>query len=538
MNRKPRAVLVASAAAILALAISACSGGGGSSSASSAPDDSPYVIATDSVSGTLEPGSYDGLAHRYAFDMIKGPLVRYKNTDEVEGGIVATPGDMEPWLAESWEIQPDGIEFTLRDDVVSPYGNPLTPEDVVYTIDRIYAAESALGKVMLNIAGVNPDHPAEVTGENTVKVFAAVNYTSLFAFETYWLAPLDSVEVEKHVTADDPYAKEWLATHSAMFGAYYVGDDAGSFTPTEEIRLAVNPNYTRERVNFSDVVMQAVPEAAGRISLLQSGQASQIINVSYENLKALQGDSSITIRLTSSGSQDTVALNNEVFSDPKVRQAMSYAIDREALARGVYQGFVDPSTSILSTAIPAANSTADSFQYDPEKAKSLLEEAGAVGTQITIYANQTEMTASPDALLPQLEQMLDAAGFDASTQVVASAADYRAAYAAGQYGAWIRQEGPLAADAVYFYNLFYLNGGSSDFGKVNLPEINDGIAAAKPLTGEDRMAAMADAILASNEQQVSLPLVESVSGTAYSAGICPGPDNKSFPLYPATASHC
>jgi peptide/nickel transport system substrate-binding protein len=533
------------ALAVIAGVLAACGGSsddgdanaGGGSGGNGGEEGGQFTIAANAVTTNLDMATYDGLAHRHAYDPVKGPLVRYVNLDELPEGSLNSPSDVEPWLAESYEIVDDGIVFTLRDDVKSAYGNPLTPEAVVYSMERMFAVPDPIGTSLAKQAGIDEKAPATATGENTVKINAKVNPLSLFVFETYWFSPLDNVEMEKHATAADPWATEWLKTNTAMFGAYQVAE----FAPGESITYEQNPNYTLEELAYPEVVVQAVPESAARISLVQTGQANMINNIAYDSLKVLKDDDRVTVVETTGGQQDVLQLNKKdpALADPRVRQAISQAIDREALLEGPYQGFGTPSTSLVSSVIPTENSTSPAFEHDVDAARQLLADAGHSDLKLTIAANQTEMSnVSADALLTALRQQLGEAGIQVEVETVPSNADFRAGYSGGKYATWIRTEGPLAADPVYLFNLYYVKGAASNFQGDDLPALNQAVQQAAPLFDAERQQAVAPGIQAANEAVLSVPLMETITGFVYADGTCPGPVNRSFQYHPQAAEPC
>lgn len=280
--------------------------------------------------------------------------------------------------------------------------------------------------------------------------------------------------------------------------------------------------------------MRHVPDAATRVSLLQTGQAQYIGQVGLEALAELRSDKRVTVMSTQYGGQDVLELTKtfKPFADERVREAISYAIDRKALADGPYRGFASPSTSVVSSAIATENSTADAYSFNPDKAKQLLAEAGQTNLKFTIYANKATMTGPLESVLTAVRQNLADVGVQVSIESVASPTDFRAAYAERKYEAWMRNEGPLQVDAQYLLNLYHHSKATSNFMAQSDTVLDAAIDKAGDLRGAERQAAIAPGIKQFNDVMLNVPLVETARGDVYSSAICPGDRNLSYVVQP------
>jgi|ADGO01.1.fsa_nt_gi ABC-type dipeptide transport system, periplasmic component len=491
-----------------------------------------FVLAVDGITNSADANNYTGIGHRIIFDPIKAPLWQYKTFDE-NGGKVTSPEDMVGFLVESWEFVDGGIDVTLKEGIKSAAGNTLTSEDVKWTLERVFAVEDSVGVGLAQRAGINPEEPVTVIDERNLRINAEVNYLTLGILDGYQFFPLDSKTVQENSGPDDPWGKEYLSTHSATFGPYQITE----FVPSESVTYERNPNFTLFETAWDRIVLRHVPDPATRVSLLQTGEAQYIGQVGFESLGELRNDSRATILSTQFGSQDVLELTKtfEPFQDERVRKAISYALDRQALADGPYRGFAAPSTSIVSTAINTHNSTDDAFNFNQDKARELLADAGYEDLSFTIYANETSMSGPADSVLTALAQQLGDVGIKVSVQTVASPQDFRAAYSEGKYEAWIRSEGPLQVDAQYLLNLYHHTNAPSNFQAQSDPIIDAAIDAAGPLRGEERQAAIAPAIEQFNKTMLNVPLVETSRVDVYSSSVCPGARNLSYLIQPQYA---
>jgi ABC-type transport system substrate-binding protein len=161
-----------------------------------------------------------------------------------------------------------------------------------------------------------------------------------------------------------------------MFGEYSAGE---SFTVTRF------DDYWDELPYYSDVEFQIVPEAATRVSLLRAGQAEMILSPPASDIPALDDDGDIEMLLAPGNRTIFIAINNETVDDPRVRQAMNYAVDRDAIIERVLFGAADPVDAPMDESL-FGHSSIGEWEYDPDRARELLEEAGVDGLELRFIA--------------------------------------------------------------------------------------------------------------------------------------------------------
>ena len=291
---------------------------------------------------------------------------------------MANPQKLEGELAESWKVSPDGkdITFRLRKGVVFPSGNTLSAEDVRFTMERDLAIPGGVSW-LFNVMGVTSANQVEVVDNQTVRFHLnAANALFLPCMALEVMAIVDSGELKKHATKDDPYGHEWLNTHVAPTGAYHVE----SYKPGEQIVLVANENYWRGNPKTSRVVYQIIPSEATRILLLKNHNVDISLFISPEQvLKQLTNQSGIRVVSISTPGTEYLALNTstsvEPLKDVRVRQALAYATPYEELIKNVMYGFATMATSPIAKATKWHKDVSP-YKYDPEKAKTLLAEAG------------------------------------------------------------------------------------------------------------------------------------------------------------------
>ena len=370
--------------------------------------------------------------------------------------------NLRPNLAESWSMTPDGkaIEFRLRRGVMSPYGNEMTAEDVKWSIDRGLKQASVVRFLAFNVNSFEED-PVEIVDPYTVRI--RIKEPTIFDFVVFQWTQFqiyDSTEVLKHATADDPLATGWLAKNSADFGPWKLTTE--NFEPGTRVTMVPNENYwdAANRGNADSFVILAIPDSATRSQLLRSGEIDFAGLLTYEEYADLRGGDVVDIAYCLNPVRDSLLLNysDEHLANPKVRQAISMAIDRQAIVDSVFKGFARPAATGIHSAY-GIDGLNQYIRYDVEQAKALMKEAG--------YENgfSMKLTISP-APIPHVEaeavfivDMLRQIGINVELEVVASGTTFQERFFKGEYQSMIYLELPAFPDP--FYSLNMLSHGKS-----------------------------------------------------------------------------
>jgi peptide/nickel transport system substrate-binding protein len=402
-------------------------------------------IALPSIVDNLDPAVYQGTPSTVIEMGWSAPLFEFV---DAPGGELLTGIDfVEPFLVEDFSEEPDGLVLTLKEGVTSAYGNELTAEDVKYTFER--AAElDFVAQFIMSVGRIDVENPIEVIDERTAKVNITQQTPWTQAALTLWnLSPLDSTEIAKHVTDDDPWAGEWLKSNSATYGAYTIEQH----TPGERIVLSANPNWFGEPVGYSQILMQQVPESSSRLQLLRSGEIDYAGLLQPDHFASLEGASGITPEVRPSLTLVPLQLNTKVeaFADARVRRAISLAIDREALVEGPMQGQANPAVYQTMSALPL-EPTADPYERNLDQARELLEDAGyGDGFDFTLTINFTTPGPFAEQLAVQLKQQLAEIDVTVDVQTVAAQSEFEEKRQAGDYEAWLDAVTPILPDSWY-----------------------------------------------------------------------------------------
>lgn len=417
------------------------------------PEPVTFTMIFPAVPSNVDPAVYQGRPTGETTQSVVSTLVRYVPLAEGATALQG-PADLQAELAESWTQEDGGsYVFTLR-EAMSPAGNTVSSADVLWTFQRGLDTDF-ITPFLLSVGGIDRENPIEVIDDRTFRLVApSANSLTLPVLTWYGMGIIDSVEAQSHATDEDPWAQEWMATNSASFGAYQVE----SMIPGEEIRLTKNPNYWgADGVAVEHVVMRAVPDPGSRMLLVGAGEVDFVGGLTFDlfqSVVAAAGDgidpiAGLDVNL------DKLSLNTRFapFDDVRVRQAISLALDRDALIAGAYAGLGKPGLYPISTAIPQPDPPTDvAARYDPEAARALLAEAGlADGFEFTLSINPSSGPgpyAEQVAVLIQ-DQLRDV-GIGVSIDLISSPADFNTATRGGELDAWLFGTRPLVNDVAYF----------------------------------------------------------------------------------------
>lgn len=337
--------------------------------------------------------------------------------------LVAVDPDLNfhPALAESWEMNEDGTEFTfkLRQDVKFHDGTPFNAEAVKVNMDR-----AALGTTPAAAA------PAALVGY--VETVVADEYTAVVKFDS------------PHATFIQDLTRPWLmiASPAAIeqygvdFGQHPVGTGPFMFkewAAQDHIILVKNPDYAWGPEFYThtgpalvdEVYFRVMPEPAIRLTAVQTGEALLVQDPSPLETSQMMADGSMQVFVfvaPGMTSHQMINSEKEPTNDLNVRKAMIYAVDQETIVQTGFYGLVPAAHSVISPSTWAFNAEANElYRYDPEKAKALLEESGWVDTNgdgirekdgVNLHLEYTALPAYEEAFMELLAFYLGEVGFE------------------------------------------------------------------------------------------------------------------------------
>ncbi|KUI38336.1 ABC transporter substrate-binding protein [Mycobacterium sp. GA-2829] len=270
--------------------------------------------------------------------------------------------EMRPALAESWEVSPDQRVWTfhLRRGVTFHDGTPFTADDVVYSYRRIIDEELTNVDKFSAVTDVTAVDPATV--RITVDKPTPNLLTNLGGFKG--MAIVSRANVESGQIATKP-----IGTGPFSFTGATSGDS---------ITLRANPSYWGGPPRISGVTFRFISEPSTALSALQAGEVDWTDSVPPQRVSQLREDDSLRLAVTPSNDYWYLALNEakSPWNDVRVRQAIAYAIDRDAIVAATSYG----TAAKNQLAIPDGNpwyTPYDRYSYDIDKAKDLLAQANA-----------------------------------------------------------------------------------------------------------------------------------------------------------------
>ncbi len=323
----------------------------------------PAGFDTDAwLTGTLETtvNVYEGLT--------KHAIVK-----DASGREVIDASKVEPHMAESWTVSDGGkvVTYKIRPGVKSPFGNELSAHDVAHSW-AMAKDRKRVGNFMVKVGRVES---VEAISDSEVK-FTLGTANNIFPriLSTVFPALVDSKVMKEHATADDQWATKWMAKNTAGFGPYHVE----SVKPGEGAVLVYNKNYFEEKPYFTRVIYREIPSAASRAALVKSGQIHWADQMPIQQLVDLIKDPKVKVDSVPGTGAATLRMNPNFkpFDDIRVRKAINYAFDYNAVHEAVFRGLGELSDSILAPAFGAYYTPAQTYQTDLGKAKALLSEAG------------------------------------------------------------------------------------------------------------------------------------------------------------------
>jgi len=294
----------------------------------------------------------------------------------VEPLLELTPkGEIAPKLAEKWDVSADATEFTLRlkKGIKFHDGQPFNAEAVKANLERRldFKAATKLYSLVAQIASVT------VVSEYSVKIKTKAPFAPLLSNLTYPTNGIQSPVALKR-SWDRPLIMP-IGTGPFIFKEW---------TPGNRLVMVRNDNYWGISPTLSEVTFRVIPDDTSRVVALEKGDVHVAIKIPPSELPRLNANSKIKIMPSPSLRTIYLGFNclKEPFTDKRIRQALNYAVNKEALVERVLDGAGRVSDAPLSPVV-FGYEPIKIYEYNVEKAKALLAEAGfPEGFETTLYA--------------------------------------------------------------------------------------------------------------------------------------------------------
>ena len=337
--------------------------------------------------------------------------------------------ELQPWLAESWEVSEDGTAFTfkLRQDVTFQDGTPFNAEAVKWNFDRIVDPDYQAGSALSALAGYLG---TEVVDEYTAKVSFEEPYAPFLTYAAGGTLAMVSPTATQ-AQGDD------VNLTPVMTGPFKITE----FVSKDHVTIERWTDYNRtspwgaeQPGNVDKITFKFIPEAGTRVATLESGETQMATVIPAQDLPRLQDSEEISVVTVPWVGAPRIWLLNTTMAptdDVRVRQAINFGIDREAIVNTLYKGTGTPAIGPLTAQMLDDQSLRDMYPYDPDKAKALLEEAGwteigsdgirsnANGDRLAIVINSIDYGSGPFEIDQFIQAQMLALGIDATLKAQA-----------------------------------------------------------------------------------------------------------------------
>ena len=273
---------------------------------------------------------------------------------------------LQPNLAVSWEqIEPTVWQYKLREGVEFSNGEPLDAEQVKFSFDRVMA----------------PDSDSMRKGETRYVSSVEIVDDLTVNFHTNGVIPL----FDLYVTAKFPivpqgyiteHGSEHFASNPVGTGPYVLEE----WVKDDHITLRKNPNYWGDEPEIDVLTFRTVPDIASRVATLLAGEADIATDLQPATVQEVENREDLSV-VSRPGMRSVFLLFNTKIDTPvtdrRVRQAINYAVDKDAIIANILDGFGKKlEGQVLSEEYWGYQAALEAYPYDPDKAKELLAEAG------------------------------------------------------------------------------------------------------------------------------------------------------------------
>jgi dipeptide transport system substrate-binding protein len=339
------------------------------------------------------------------------------------------PGTTEivPALAESWDISPDGREYTfrLRPGVKFHTTAGFTParafnaDDVVFSFERQWREDHPWHDYAggggwpwfegMSLPGVLAD--IRKVDDLTVTFVLQRPYAPFLADLAMDFASILSREYADRLLSAGTREKLDLAPVGT--GPFRLVD----YQPGAAVRYQANPDYWRKRAPLDTLTFEITPDSGVRYEKLKSGDCQVIPSPDPADIAAIRADDRLKLLEGRGLALAYLAFNTAEppFDRARVRRAIARALDKEAIVADVYKGAASAAGGLLPPLMPGGGNVAGAETYDGAAAKQALEAAGAAGTAMRLFVLPAPRPYSPDPgrMAEMIRGDLEAAGIAA-----------------------------------------------------------------------------------------------------------------------------
>nr|WP_106781126.1 ABC transporter substrate-binding protein [Lysinibacillus timonensis] len=300
---------------------------------------------------------------------------------------------VNPGLAKDWEVSEDGLTYTffLEEGVKFHDGTDFNAEAVVKNVERWKGGAAEQFYYFHSMFKAN--------GEDIInEVIAEDDYTVVFKLSRPQAPFLKNIAMSPFGIAS-PTAFE---SAGESFGDNPVGTGPFKFVEwkrNDSITIEKNPDYWKEGLPKLDtIIFRAIPDNSGRLNALLAGEIDLADGINPSDAAIIEADANLQLIERPSMNVGYLGLTTTrpPFDNKLVRQAVNYAIDKQAIVDAFFEGRAEVAVNPMPPSISGYNDEITGYEYNPEKAKELLAEAGYDGSEIELWAMPVPRPYMPD----------------------------------------------------------------------------------------------------------------------------------------------
>lgn len=400
-------VLALSVIFILSIALTGCSSSK-DSSGSGSKKQTTLVYGRGADSTSLDPATVTDGESLKVTKNIYDTLVDYKGQTT----------DLEPSLAKSWDVSEDGLTYTfhLRDGVKFQDGTDFNAKAVVYNFDRwMNGKESGKFAYYPSMFGGfkgDKSHIIEsVTAKDDSTVEMKLKRPSAPFLKNLAMTPFAIASP----TAIKKYGEDYGRKAAVGTGPFKLKD----WKAKDTITLVKNDDYwKKDEPKLDRIIFKVIKDNTARLNALKDGEIDLMDGVNPSDVEDLKGSKDIETFYRPPMNVGYLGFNVEKkpFDNKKVRQALNHAVDKKALIKGFYAGNADPAKNPMPSNIAGYNDDIEAYDFDLDKAKKLLAEAGypdGFKTELWTMTNPRDYMPSPEKTAEAIQANFKKIGVDA-----------------------------------------------------------------------------------------------------------------------------
>lgn len=264
--------------------------------------------------------------------------------------------DIKPDIAKSWAVKDKSIIFTLRKNVKFYSGKELTAEDVKYTLESVFKMPSPFKNSLKEIEKIT------ILDKYNIKIDLKKIFAPIFTALTIGIVPKDSGDLSLSPKGTGPYKLE-------------------KFIRGNKVILTVNNNFFKKQPHIKKIIFKIIPNDTTRVMEIKKGSIDFLQNsVPPDALEELKKDKTLTVIIKDGVNVSYLGFNlqDPILKNSEVRKAIAYSINKKEIIDYMMKGLASDANSIIAQNNWAYWNEKKYYDFNPEKAKQILDKAGFV----------------------------------------------------------------------------------------------------------------------------------------------------------------